>query len=123
MRCFSWVVEIVAARPRATLRVGIDSSVAGVKELVFCGLSAFPPTVMLANFPALVSTVTSVGVSHWSKSGDPGRGVFVSRGTGLGSFGVVFMFIGFAVGFFEAAKSDVFFKVGFGDLNRLATAK
>jgi len=56
-------------------------------------------------------------------SGVSVEGFCVSRGAGLGSFGVVFMFIGFAVGFFEAAKSDVFFKVGFGDLNRLATAK
>ena len=108
MRCFSWVVEIVAARPRATLRVGIDSSAAGVKEPVFWGLSASPVTAMLADFLAFESTVASIEVSHWPKSGDSGDGVFVYRRAGLGSFGVVFMFIGFTVGFFEAAKSDVF---------------
>ena len=123
MACLSLVVDMVAAKPRATLRGGIISSTVGVKEPVFWGLSASPVTAMLADFLAFASTVASVGVSHWPKSGDPGRGVFVSRGAGLGSSGVVFMFIGFAVGFFEAAKSDVFFKVGFGDLNRLATAK
>ena len=123
MRCFSWVVEIVAARPRATLRVGIDSSAVGVKEPVFWRLSASPVTAILADFLALVSTVASVGASHWPKSGDPGGGVFVSRGAGLGSFGVVFMFIGFAVGFFRGRQIRCFIKVGFGELNRLATAK
>jgi hypothetical protein len=108
MVCLSLVVDMVAAKPRATLRVGIDSSAVGVKELVFWRLSAFTTTVMLANFPAFVSTVTSVGVSPLPKSDDSGEGVFVSRGAGFGFFDVVFMFIGFAVGFFEAAKSDVF---------------
>ena len=52
MACLSLVVDMVAARPRATLRVGIDSSAVGVKELVFWGLSASPETVMLTNFLA-----------------------------------------------------------------------
>ena len=63
---------------------------------------------MMADFLAFASTVASIDVSHRPKSGDSGDGGFVSRGSGLGSLGVVFMFIGFAVGFFEAAKSDVF---------------
>ena len=52
MACLSLVADMVAARPRATLRVGIDSSAVGVKELVFWGLSASPETVMLTNFLA-----------------------------------------------------------------------
>ena len=108
MACLSLVVDMVAARPLATLREGIDSSAVGVKELVFWGLSAFTTTVMLANFPAIVSTVTSVGVSQWWMSRISLEGVCVPGGAGLDSLGVVFMFIGFAVGFFEAAKSDVF---------------
>ena len=108
MACLSLVVDIVAARPRVTLRVVIVTSAVGVKELVFWGLSALPATALVADFLAFASTVASVGVSHWPKSGDPWGGVFVSRGARLDSFGVVFMFIGFAVGFFEAAKSDVF---------------
>ena len=63
---------------------------------------------MLDDFPVLMSTVASVGVSHRPKSDDSREGGFVYRGAGLGSLEVVFMFIGFAVGFFEAAKSDVF---------------
>ena len=108
MACLSLVVDMVAAKPRATLRGGIVASGVGVKELAFWGLSASPATVMLANLFALVSTVESICVSHSPKSDDSGEGVFVYRGVGLGSLGVVFMFIGFAVGFFETAKSDVF---------------
>ena len=63
MVCLSLVVDMVAAKPRATLRVGIFSSAVGVKELIFWGLSASTATEMLATFPVAVSTVTSVCVS------------------------------------------------------------
>ena len=106
--CLSLVVDMVAARPRVTLRVRIVTSAVGVKELVFWVLSASPATALLADFLAFASTVASVGVSRWPKFGDSGDDVFVPRGAGLASLGVVFMFIGFAVGFFVAAKSDVF---------------
>ena len=66
-------------------------------------------TVMLAVFLSVVPTVASIDVSQRRMSGVSVEGVCVSRGAGLGSLDVVFMFIGFAVGFFEAAKSDVFF--------------
>ena len=107
MACLSLVVDMVAARPLATLRGGIVSSAVGVKELVFWGLSASPATVMWANSASLISTVISIDVSQGLTSDDSVAFVFVSRSAGLGSLGVVFMFIGFTVGFFEAAKSDV----------------
>ena len=65
-------------------------------------------TVMLAVFLSVVPTVASIDVSQGRMSGVSVEGVCVSRGAGLDSLGVVFMFIGFAVGFFVAAKSDFF---------------
>ena len=105
MRLFSCVVEMVAARPRATFLGAAFFVAAGDKELVFPDGFAF---LFMPEWTAFASPAVSAGASLLAPSAVRSCWAVVLCGIVFSSFVFFFMVIGFAVGDFEVAKSDVF---------------
>lgn len=105
MACFSFVVDMVAASPRATLRGLATSPAAVAKDAVFSPSSA---AVRLTELTLFAPTVVMVDASPRAVIGASVCGLFIPGARGNGSLVEFFMFIGFAVEVFKGAKFDVF---------------
>ncbi len=104
MPCFSFVVEMDAARPRATLRGGAESSAVGADEVAF---SVSWEVGRLTELTVCGSTVAWVDASQRVVIGVSLCRRFVPCDKCFGSLVDFFGFIGFAAEVFKDAKFDV----------------
>ena len=104
MRLFSCVVEMVAARPRAIFLGAAFFVAAGGKEFV---LPDGFVLLLMPEWTAFASPAVSAGESLLALSAVPSCLTTALCGNVFGSLVFFFMFIGFVVGDFEVAKSDV----------------
>lgn len=105
MPCFNFVVEMVAAKPRATFRGAPVSSAAGGKEDVFW---AGWEVGLLPELTGSAPTVARVAASPGAADDASVCGLFVPCVRALGSLVDLCMFIGFTVWIFKGAKFDIF---------------